>query len=213
MSPEHEKGLVMVRSKYRLLARGILVEGLAGNLLRTLRAAWLRLAVAIVSLALVGCVTPAPQGEVVKLSVAQVQDGAELGVPLRWGGTIASVVNKAETTVVEVVSRPLQRSGRPLHNDKTDGRFLAELQGFVDPEILSPGRDISLVGTVNRIESGQVGEADYQYPYMTVFDYRVWKTLSEIDPNSGYPNYFIHDRYWLDWPHRRRRGLSGQIIF
>jgi len=167
----------------------------------------------MLSLAVAGCVTASPPGEVVQLSVEQVQNGAELGVPLRWGGTIASVVNKADTTVIEVVSRPLQRSGQPLHNDKTDGRFLAELKGFLDPEILSPGRDISVLGTISRLESGQVGEAEYQYPVMVVFDYRIWKKVSEIDPNSSYPHYFIHDRYWLDWPHRRRRGLSGQIIF
>lgn len=205
--------MVMVTSNCRLLTRGNLVSELSGYLIRRVKAACPALSVTLLSLALTACVTPAPPGEVVQLSVAQVQSGAELGVPLRWGGTIASVVNKAETTVIEVVSRPLQRSGRPLHNDRTDGRFLAELKGFVDPEILSPGRDISVLGTIGRLESGLVGEAEYEYPFMEVFDYRIWKKISEIDPNSGYPHYFIHDRYWLDWPHRRRRGLSGQIIF
>jgi len=205
--------MVMVTSNCRLLTRGNLVSELSGSLARVFEAVSKFLSIIMLSLAVAGCVTASPPGEVVQLSVEQVQNGAELGVPLRWGGTIASVVNKADTTVIEVVSRPLQRSGQPLHNDKTDGRFLAELKGFLDPEILSPGRDISVLGTISRLESGQVGEAEYQYPVMVVFDYRIWKKVSEIDPNSSYPHYFIHDRYWLDWPHRRRRGLSGQIIF
>lgn len=198
--------MVKVTSFCRLLTTGNLVS-------RHFKHALALVGAGFVSLTLVSCTTPAPPGEVAGFSVSEVQGGAEKGVPLRWGGTIANVVNKAETTVLEIVSRPLQRSGRPLHNDVTEGRFLAEFKGFLDPEIVSPGRDITVLGTVGRLEMGQVGEADYEYPFMSVFDYRFWKKASEIDNNSGYPHYFADDPYWLNWPHRRRWGVGGQLVF
>lgn len=161
-----------------------------------------------------GCVSPSPVGEVANVSVLEMQQGnVDAGLPVRWGGTITAVKNKKDVTVLEIVSRPLQRSGRPKHNDQTDGRFLAEIKGFLDPQIVTAGRDISLVGTISRIEQGQVGEADYQFPVMSVFDYRFWKNASEIDKNNVYPYYYPHDRYWYDWPHRRRSYIHGEFRF
>ncbi len=169
---------------------------------------------AFMALVLSACVSPSPSGEVSIASVQDIQQGnAETGLSLRWGGTIAKVHNKQDLTILEIVSRPLLRSGRPRHNDQTDGRFLAEVSGFLDPQIVSVGRDISVVGTVNRVEKGQVGEADYQYPVMTVFNYRIWEKLNELDPKHIYPHYRERDRFWHDWPYRRRSRVHGQIIF
>lgn len=161
-----------------------------------------------------GCVSPSPPGEVAIATVQEVQQGSmESGIPLRWGGTITHVRNKKDITVLEIVSRPLLRSGRPRHNDQTDGRFMAEISGFLDPEIVRAGRDISVIGTITRLENGQVGEAEYQYPVMSVFNYRFWKKASEIDANSGYPHYFERDRFWYNWPYRRRNGVHGRVLF
>ena len=160
------------------------------------------------------CVSPSPPGEVVAITVADIQQGTgEMGAPVRWGGTIANVRNKPQTTVLEVVSRPLLNTGRPKHNDRTHGRFLAEISGFLDPAIVDKGRDISFIGTVVRTEDGQVGEAGYNYPVLSVFDYRVWKKQSEIKDNGHYPHYFMFDRHWHDWPYRRRTGIHGNIVF
>jgi len=165
-------------------------------------------------LALVGlataCVTPAPPGDVVDVAVGDYKEGtAETGVPVRWGGTIASITNKPDVTIIEIVSRPLLRSGRPRHNDSTDGRFLAEVSGFVDPEIVKQGRDISVIGTVNRMQNGKVGEADYEYPVISVFKYQFWKEITEPSRPYGYPPYMMDDRYWHDWPYRRRALIHG----
>lgn len=163
----------------------------------------------------ISCASPAPAGESTAISVADVQQGTvEKGLPpVRWGGTIAKVHNKSDLTVLEIVSRPLLRSGRPRHNDVTDGRFMAEISGFLDPEIVAPGRDISVIGTIERLDNGLVGDAEYRYPVMLVFDYKVWKKQSEIDPAGVDPNYFFSDRYWRNWPHRGTSGISGQLIF
>lgn len=161
-----------------------------------------------------GCATPSPPGDVENISVSMYQSGkVEVGAPVRWGGTIAKINNLHDKTVLEIVSRPLLRSGRPRHNDQSDGRFLAELAEFLDPEIIKPGRDISVIGTVERLHNGKVGESDYRYPVLSVFKYQFWKKESEIDPGYGYPHYFYYERYWRDWPYRRRGYVHGNVIF
>lgn len=162
----------------------------------------------------ISCISPAPAGESVDFSVAEVQLGeVGQGQPVRWGGTITKIHNKAGVTVLEIVSRPLLRSGRPRHNDVTDGRFLAEISSFLDPEIVSPGRDISVIGTITRIDDGLIGEAEYRYPVMSVFDYRFWKEKSDAELNGLDPYYLYSDKYWRNWPHRGRANIHGQIIF
>ena len=41
------------------------------------------------------------------------------GTVVRWGGVIAGVENRADGSVVEVVSRPLSDDARPEENDAT----------------------------------------------------------------------------------------------
>ncbi len=177
--------------------------------------------VACLSVSVSGCVTPLPAGEVTGIAVSEIQAGtSELGQPVRWGGTVVNVQNKQDITVIEVVSRPLLASGRPARNDKTQGRFLAEVSGFLDPEILVEGRDITLTGVVKQLQDGTVGEANYSYPVLSVFKYHFWQQLTEKTANWGYPL-----RPWLDhpgsksygryWPYHHRSSLviTGGILF
>ncbi len=130
---------------------------------------------------------------------------------VRWGGTIASINNQsAGKTRLEVVSRPLYGGGRPIHDDRSDGRFVAIVNAFLDPEIVKVGRDITVLGNVQRLESGTVGESAYVYPVVVVESYRYWKKrvaarLRHFPHWNTYP-YRRYDPFWDNWPrHRSRR--------
>ena len=137
---------------------------------------------------------------------------------MRWGGTITEVRNTAEgTTVLEVVSRPLRRGGRPIRDDRTDGRFLAEVDGFLDPEIVKAGRDVTVSGRLEALREGRIGESDYRFPVVAVSDYRYWKVRPRTVPvhfPHPYPLGSAHHHpFWHGWPHRpyhrdRRSGVS-----
>lgn len=163
-----------------------------------------------------GCVTPQPVAESVSiLEVDDVQraladgpaaDRATLSLDelasavIRWGGTIAAIDNLEKGgTELEIVARPLARSGRPLHDDRSAGRFIAAIDGFLDPEIIERGRDITITGSVDGLRSGKVGDADYSFPVVRVDDYRYWKPLPATPTGGygyppgfgpGYPGYF-----------------------
>lgn len=175
-------------------------------------------------------VQPAPSSpEVVISSVApndaRVADAA--GTVVRWGGTIASINNTEDgKSVLEIVSRPLYSGGRPIHNDQSAGRFIAETSQFLDPEIVKVGRDMTLVGTVDGIREGKVGEANYRFPVVAIDTYRYWKQQTTLPTRRNYPLYgygysrYGYDPYWgyrpySHYPHSRRyrSGVSGSIGF
>jgi len=121
-----------------------------------------------------GCVSAqpvpsSPDSIVSAILPSDVQSSDTTGSIVRWGGTIASIENTADgLSVLEIVSRPLHGGGRPIHNDRSAGRFMAETAEFLDPEIVKPGRDMTLVGTVTDVRNGKIGEADYRFPSLGI---------------------------------------------
>ena len=183
---------------------------------------------ALVALVLLagGCATqPAlDPGSDPPLSVSQAREALpDDARRVRWGGTIASVRNTAAgTSVLEVVSRPLRRDGRPVRNDVTDGRFLAEVDGFLDPEIVRTGRDVTVTGQVAERRAGRIGELDYLYPVVAVDDYRYWKPPPPPSaahfphPPLGSEPYGIFGHGWPHHHHRHRgsgASVSGSLRF
>ena len=103
-------------------------------------------------------------------------DASGAGIPVRWGGTIASVENLPDNiTRLEIVSRPLYRSGRPIRDDRSSGRFIAHVSEFLDPEIVTAGRDVTVTGSLQARETGLIGETEYVFPVVTTEDYTIWK--------------------------------------
>ena len=54
-----------------------------------------------------------------------------IGKPIRWGGAIARIDNKQDSTTFEIVHYPLNGFGRPLSDDESIGRFRIKVNGFM----------------------------------------------------------------------------------
>ena len=142
-----------------------------------------------------------PQPDEVRAEVSRFE-----GSTVRWGGVIASVSNRAEDTLIEMVSRPLGSSGRPRETDFTDGRFLARVPGFLDPAVYAPGREMTVSGTVAGLESRPVGEYPYPYVRVDVALHHLWTVREPVrDPYRSPwwydPWYPYHPAYgpWRRW--------------
>lgn len=148
-----------------------------------------------------GCVTAYPRAdEVASLGVDAARTGQHAGETVRWGGTIVDVRNTDSGTRLQILSRPLRANGRPVRDDRSDGRFIAQVAAFLDPEIYKPGRDISVTGTIGPVESGSVGEASYTFATLDVDKYQYWKPEPPVVklPPGYYPNpIFLPPS---DWP-------------
>jgi len=156
------------------------------------------LALALATLA--GCASnlPQPIREPPKdnPSLREVREAPQrfIGRDVRWGGTIANTDNRAEQTCIEVVGRELRGSGRPVDEDRSDGRFLACVPRFLDPVIYSEGRQFTVSGKIIGGETRKVGEYPYTYPVVQADTYFLW------EPEPPAPRY-VDDPFWYDpWP-------------
>ncbi len=101
---------------------------------------------------------------------------ASLGKRVIWGGTIVDTRNLKEVTQIEMLAYPLNSSFRPQLDRPAIARVLIRQAGFLEPETYSEGRKISVLGTLEKISSGRIGEADYQYPVVAAEKIKLWST-------------------------------------
>ncbi|WP_083767907.1 Slp family lipoprotein [Thioalkalivibrio sp. K90mix] len=101
-----------------------------------------------------------------------------------WGGVIARVDNRADSTVIEVVSYPLQRQ-EPQTRQANTGRFRLKVDGFADPVDYRPGRRVTAVGTVSGTEEGSIGELAYVFPLLDAYSVHLWPDPEPPRPSSG----------------------------
>lgn len=113
------------------------------------------------------------------------------GRAVRWGGTVATVENRAAETWVEVVSRELDSRGRPRDTDRTEGRFLARVTGFLDPAVYAAGRQVTAVGTVTDVVTRPIGEHPYVYVVLKAETLHLWDPLPELPAE-----HWRHDPFW-----------------
>jgi outer membrane lipoprotein len=127
------------------------------------------------------------------------------GKMLRWGGAIAKVENKPDSTVFEMVYYPLNGYGRPVSADESMGRYRIVINGFMDPMVYQVGRLMTFTAQLNGLEKGLVGEHEYVFPTATVEAYYLWKNVQRINVSS------VHvwpSQYWYGhYPRSYHRGL------
>jgi outer membrane lipoprotein len=151
-----------------------------------------RLAVpaALFAVALAGC-APAPiykpTANNVAVPPAQVAREPERygSADVIWGGRIVNVRNFADHSEIEVLAYPLDGSQRPKANDTGNGRFIAAMPGYVESLDYPSGALVTIAGRLNGTRTGNVGQAQYTFPLVSVNQSHVW-TAKEM--SGGHPN-------------------------
>lgn len=140
--------------------------------------------------------------ELITATVADIQQSPAktLEQSIRWGGTIVNVSNHENFTDIVVVSRPLDRIARPMPDQLSEGRFIARLQGFGEPEDYANGREVTVTGILTSIEVGEVGQAAYSFPVVEVSGIYLWHKRTAYD-NNRYPHYNNHPHYQIGRAH------------
>ena len=156
-------------------------------------------------LMLFGCAAMGPlpisKAPVANLPVAEVRTDPTrfIGTEVRWGGVITQVENKAKETLVEIVSRPLTRSGQPRESGGSGGRFIASFQGFFDPVVYKKGMQLTVLGSITGQTKRSIGEHDYSFPLVSATASYLWPELQE-------PAYYDYPPFWWyydPWPYYR----------
>ncbi len=140
--------------------------------------------------------------------------GAHIGQTVRWGGVIANVENRENQTWLEIVARRLDAYGEPVATDRTEGRFRARVEGFLDPQVFAKERVVTVYGKVEGTENGKVGEQPYSFPVVRAEKTYLWPQRADWrdDPwcrdyawryslfyRYHYPGFY--HRYWWGYPY------------
>ncbi len=125
-----------------------------------------------------------------RLSQVRAQPDVFVDTRIRWGGTIARIENLPQTTRLEIIARKLYDHGEPTGEDSSEGRFLAQVDRFLDPSIYTPGRSITVVGRFARIEQRQLDQMVYHYPLLRVESHHLWP---EPEPYQEHYDPFFYD--------------------
>lgn len=94
---------------------------------------------------------------------------------VRLGGVITKVTNLKDKTRLEIVNLPISKAGRPSLDADPKGRFVAYVDGFLDPVAYANGRLITVAGQSMPPEQGKVGEYAYTFPVMKATGQRLWQ--------------------------------------
>ncbi len=120
------------------------------------------------------------------------------------GGRVVSVENKADYTEIIAVQSPLGLGQRPKARDLSQGRLVVVYKGFIDPEVYTKDREITIGGTIIG-SSAQIENPSYPYLKIEVRDIHLWAKEERRDPYWGryYPYPYpwrwyhrYHHRYW-----------------
>lgn len=164
------------------------------------------LSIVVLAAAVAGCVT-APkvlQGEFADITPRDSVAGDARGLQVRWGGQLIDTMPMPEHTCFQILSRPLASNSRPVerHRDRSDGRFIACRDGFYDPEVFRPGRELTISGRIEGQQRISVGEYEYTVPRVAAQTIYLWPVrplvVESRDPWGRY------DPFWggpFGWPY------------
>lgn len=138
-------------------------------------------------------VSAAPHFEQVQHNIIEYKDRS-----VRWGGIIQSIDNKKLGTELEIIVRKLDNIARPLLEDSSPGRFIAIFEGFLEPAIYEPGREITIVGRISGQSIRLIGEYNYTYPIVNIDSHHLWEKQSVAYPYD-YPWYGPWYDPWYPW--------------
>lgn len=161
----------------------------------------IRAAALLPILTLGACVPAALQGEYPSLSPRMAVAAPDAAARVRWGGLILSMDNQPELTCFEVLGQPLDLSARPRGGDADDGRFLACHEGYKDPGVFQPGREITVVGTVVGVEARKVGDYEYRYPRVDAEQVHLWAQRPQAETLYIYDPFPYPYAYYAPYPY------------
>lgn len=113
---------------------------------------------------------------------------------VRWGGLLYATWSENDLHCMELVARPLDRWYRPDFDQVEAGLFVACQDGPLDPDEFFPGRDVTVVGTLDSFVEAQIGDETRRFPVLRAGSVHVWPVPSRF--NEG--------------PQRRPQGDQGQ---
>jgi outer membrane lipoprotein len=127
-----------------------------------------------------------------------------------FGGKVLIARRQKDSTRIEILQLPLDRSLRPGYDlTQSQGRFIALQREFLDPATLPPGTRITVTGEISGSITLPLDETEYTYPLIDIKRVQVWAGPEDVarrinpyyymGPGSYWGPYW--SPYWRPWPY------------
>lgn len=103
------------------------------------------------------------------------------GKTVLLGGDIIETENFPDKTLIIILQRPLDSEEKPSGEDRSKGRFIVSVPGFLDPAIYGRGRQITVAGTVAGKEVRALDEIEYTYPIIDRRELYLWPMEKTVE--------------------------------
>jgi len=109
------------------------------------------------------------------------EPSAFYGKTVLLGGDIIKTENLPEKTLIIMLQRSLDSKMKPSGKDRSKGRFIISVPGFLDPAIYCRGREVTVVGRVEGKEVRTLDEIEYSYPIIGKRELYLWPVEKSLD--------------------------------
>lgn len=116
-----------------------------------------------------------------------------LGQTIILGGYVIEVENNEETTLITVLQAPLDVTDSPLSRDKSQGRFIVTVDGFLDPAVYEKDRSITVAGIVQLPIHKNIGTKQVKY-----INIKSREIFLHAEKTPVYDNRFYWDHPYYD---------------
>jgi outer membrane lipoprotein len=106
------------------------------------------------------------------------------------GGYVVEVQNEHDISRIIAIQAPLGIGEEPKSRDLSQGRLILENRGFLDPEVYTKGRKITVAGTI--LGSSATEKNPVQFPYLRIMVTQIYLWQKERPIESA--------PYWWYWP-------------
>jgi outer membrane lipoprotein len=110
------------------------------------------------------------------------------------GGYVLEVRNRGQQTLLVVLQAPLGGGQEPVNADRSEGRFMVRHDRFLDPEVFTKGRKVTVGGVVRGVTTEDIG--DEPYGYLTLESREIFLWEQEAYPTGPYRLYDRSYRYY-----------------
>ena len=124
-----------------------------------------------------------------------------IGRVIMAGGVVISAKRTKDQTEIEILQLPTE-GGEPSTTDRlrSEGRFLAVREEFLDPATVPPGTPITVIGVVSGSTSRPLDDSEYTYPVLDIKHLTDWSAVasqhSEGSAAAFYGPYYSPFGYW-----------------
>ncbi|NJL17719.1 MAG: hypothetical protein HC938_11510 [Nitrospira sp.] len=109
------------------------------------------------------------------------------GRMLIFGGEVLKAKRLKDGTQIELLQLPLGKNEGPILNrQRSDGRFFAIQQEFLDPATIVAGTRMTIVGELSKAKIEHLDDVEYRYPVLIVKHLHTWHDRSD-DYARAYP--------------------------